>query len=1104
MASRDTNWLANAAQERGVQVTSPAISVLEGLQIQSFEALTDTASARSLLEHQKQSRKVENAPSRSIKVLEKFSKINSNFAYEDYRGAICDFLAAEGSPGVLHCLLREFWQENVKSAKTKLSKKRDEIADQDKHLFIENLLEVNIHQGKHKADKNWLNIISLLVFYSRKECLNKHLVGAIESKDVALTRILLQGEADPNTCAKAICGAITQNNEELVRLVLRSRVSWHESLLGDGLLFTMSLPSTHILQLLLSHNADVNYQSAASLLRAIDTQRINVLLMLLTAQHFPTSTNLDLAVGHLFKGGKNMDKSQRCELLEALLRAGAAGDNVSRALIIAVRQEDWDAGLLLVENGASTNYEDGAAFMHVARNRKLQALRLFEGHPVGSRIATRAFESVSKIQDLASSERLGLFHAILKQGAQGKPVHDALTVAVRDRDVQATKLLLDNNASVDHDAAEALRVAITTAQWYLVDLMLKYKPNQDSLCKAFIDVQSISRPERQRLTEQLLRTGVQGDVVDQALCSALSENLQDRDYTLIQTLVESGAGTNQQNGTLVRSLVLDNDETGMKILLKGRCSNETLCAALAPAKGRNKRMVPIKYIKYLLEAGAKGNTVSEMLIDAVNNSDPDLARLLLKSSKPDVNFRQGAVVQMAATLPVPTYFDLIMQYGKLDLKTKKASMLAILQLTQSSYSNYYRCEKFHKLLPLIQDLQFLSDCVGSELDTQIRTREDDPQILGALLDKGAEIRHGIVGKALHAKAFRCLERILKAKPPQKDVDAAFLQPCDHEALELLLSTGVSSDVKGEVLLRATNATPRDMEWIAQLLDYGAPVDFDQGAVVISAAAKQPDETLLSLLITKRPAPMTLEDAFVAAGKLPQLSLKVSMYRILLEAGVSGESVDKALVAAAESDTQDLELSKSLLEYRASVDYNTGEAILTAIRQGHVTLLTLLVAHSPSETTLSAAFDSAMRIENVSLQEKVYSLVLNAGFRGKQRDEALVQAASLGSSGLQICGLLLEFKASVNHQKGAAICAVVSASPCYQPLLRLLLQHTPSQKTIGTALSSCLASKAGDRSPIMEMCLSKSTGAIPGLDAILAKLVSLRLQLLRFLVAAFRP
>ena len=1082
MATRDIAWLASTARARGIRTNPVAEPAVEALQILRSDAPVDIAIATSLLQNQKARRLAENAPSRGIKVIEKLSKINSLFAFEDYQGAIRDVFSRGDGAGVLYYLLREFWQDSVKSAKTKLSKRRDVVSNDDKHLLVESYLSTAINQNERRGDINWLDTICVLSGYARNECLNRHLNSLIQKDELVMVKIMLQRDADPGSCIEALENTIQRSNFDLIRLLLRARIKWSDDILFQSLLLSMPLPSTRIFQLLLAHGADMNRQDAFALQRALDMQRLDLLLMMLTARSIPTPTSLDQAVAYLFDSEKSLHASKRFEMLEPLLRAGAAGDNVSRALKTTVKEEDWLAADLLLKNGALSTYDDGEAFLHLVRNFNLHALRLFEKNLVGPSISSRAFSMVSTNEDLDPYARLELFQLLLQHGAQGSPVDDALITVVRNADIKATRLLLDHHASVNHCSAEALRLAITTEQHNLVDLLWKYNPSLESLQHLFPYVQNISRSKRQSLTNRFLEAGVSGAVVDDALIKALGNNIEIRDHFLIQILVHYGADPNQHGNKLVRNMVLGRDKTALDILLSGSCSNATLCSALELAMEHNKSRVPLEFIKALLEAGAYGDIVSELLLDAVSGSDEELTRLLLTSSKPDANFRHGSTAQIAVVLPSFVFFDLLMKHAILDEQSKDTCFITILQLTSLEC---YRSEKLYTLLPFISDKQLLTRAIGLELEAQT----SDPQILSALFDKGAEVDQGIVKMSLEKKKYCCLERILEAKPPQDDMDQEFLRSNDRKALNLFLSAGVSESTKGAKLLRATKARHRDLEWISQLLDYGAPIDYKQGASVVCAAANPPDETLLDLLLFAKPASSTLQAAFVAAMELPNQTLKVKIYEQLLRSGLQGRSVDEALLAAADGDLENLELSTLLLKHRASVDYKDGAAILRAMRHYNTPLLALLLAQSPSDATLVIAFNAAMRIHDVNLQEEYYGLILEAGLQGVQLDEALMQAAHLGTSGLGLCDLLLEHGASVNHSEGAAICTTVSALPFCEPLLLLLMEHSPSQDTIGAALSSCVASKAEDRTLIMEICLSKSKGSVPSIDSVLAHLVS---------------
>ncbi|MCJ1312854.1 hypothetical protein MMC25_006530 [Agyrium rufum] len=967
MTRRNNHWLANLARAKGVEIIQSSEPSLGSTKNETPQSTVSIASARILLEQQKQKRKIERVPSKSIKVLQKVSKVNSRLVFEDYTGAIDDFLSIGGDAEVLHCLLDDFWQHDVKTTKTNLFQKSEGISVEDKYLILENNLESTIQVGKHKSNSEWSRTIRIMAQFSRKNCLNKILESAIPQSDVELAKIMLQREADPNSCSQAIRVAVLKNNDQLVRLILRAPISLRDEWRELTLLLSISLPTAHLLQSLLAHGVNVDVQSTLGLQYAIDMQRMYIRLLLLTVESCPTTANLDRLTGYIFRAESTMGKSKRFEFLEVLLNAGAEGDCTAQALVTAIKQEDLDAADLLIKKGALTKYSDSEAFLHAIRNCQLKALASFTSSP--------------------------LYRITLEHGAKGIPLDDALINAVETNDTKAIKLPLSHSASVDHLSARALCLSINMGQQASVDFLLKHNPSKASLSHAFPHVYTMNRPERYRLMERFLDAGVRGKVVYNALTQMLVGDCADRDYKSLAMLKRYGANRNQQHNGLIRQLVREDEVRSVKILATGACSNQTLCAALASVLEDCSIPVPLRYVRILLNAGARGDRVSEMLAYAVEKSDDELINLLLLSNCPDFNFRQGVIVEKAVLILNDAYLDLLIRYGQLNKQTRETASFTILQLPRQGY---HRIEKFYSFLPLINDKNFLTRFLEVEIIWPDSVKADGPSILSTLLNKDAVVHPEILHKIIRMGAYSCLEILLKNKTAQLHTAAVFSQTTNTRASQMLLSSGVSGNAKGMRLVCAIRTRSRNLEWITALMNYGAPVDHDQVAAVVSAAAEQPDENVLHLLVSKSPVPSTLQAAFAGPMNLPQGSLKTNIYKILLRAGVVGDLVHEALLAASEFDTGNFDLKRAFLSFSASVDYKNGAVFSRTIGLGNLSLLTLLLTQGPSGATLEAAFRVFMDVKSIDRQQELCGLLLGAGYRGPQIHEALIRAVHLGS------------------------------------------------------------------------------------------------------------
>ena len=1098
MSGYDATWLVEAARNRGIELHPPAQSPLESLSSKTFETPGDSITAKDALEDQRKRRKVNRAPSKSMKILQKVSTINRDFTSEDYEIAITELVGIGARAGVLERLLRDFWQDTVQHAKVKLSEKREKISNDHKYTLVNSLLETVIRDEKYKSDRSWVDILSVLTARITKENVNSHLKLAIQKRDFILTKLFLQRDGDPNTCKQEILNTIQQGCFELVQLLGQSPVPLQEDVLAKGLILSLSHQTTQVLQVLLASGANVNRGPPFALECAINMQSLDAILRMLGGTCLPTSETLDQAVGYLYTRAKLNDEVRRYEILEALLHGGATGDNTAKALVSAVMKNDLSACGLLVKKGASVTYNRGEAFTYALQKWRLEALQLLKKQGLGPKRATLAFTTFMKCKDTMDPDPgLRVLQIVLEEGAKGEQIDDALIGAVDESNEATTKLLLEYHASVNHLSAKALKSAVPTDQWVLVDLILQNNPSTKSLSAVFPTVQKISSPQqRQRLTEHFLKAGVTGDAVNNALYNALSVKMEQRSYDLIRTLVTGGADPNQRSGSLVRKVVLEQDENALKILLQSSCSSETLRNAIGSTSGPNGAVVPLKYIRSLLEAGAKGNIISEMLNNAIKRKDTELLLLFLELGKPDVNYHGGSCVHSAIAFPRQSYLELIIHRCKLNDQTINSSLICILQLPRSDFD---RKEKLLLLLPLIRDTGCLSQGLRLELDSLDYAQEDDPDILSSLVSRGASVnlgQHPLLFKAIDMKAFRCLQLIVESKPRQVDMDNAFLECNDRRILELLLAGGISSSVKGRILIHAVSMPTRELDWINSLLVSEAPLDLDDGEALVSVA-RNGDVDLLRLclsFISKRSSTSILDAAFNAAGIDCPIPARSKIYHLLLEAGVADESVSLALVRATEQGESGLELSKILVKYKASVDYDGGKAIREAISQGNIPLLSLLLNKHPSIKTLASAFSAAMGIRSPEMQEEIYQLLLSAGFQGTQVDVALVNAARKGASGLNVGKLLLSFGASVNYENGAAIRAAIdiamqSTAPFCGQFLTALLEQTPRQETLLVALSTALSADHAIRRHITSLCLAKSKGMIPGIDDLLFILVS---------------
>lgn len=130
------------------------------------------------------------------------------------------------------------------------------------------------------------------------------------------------------------------------------------------------------------------------------------------------------------------------------------------------------------------------------------------------------------------------------------------------------------------------------------------------------------------------------------------------------------------------------------------------------------------------------------------------------------------------------------------------------------------------------------------------------------------------------------------------------------------------------------------------------VNFNAAASMRTAAGSS-NIDILQLMRAKSPSQSSLGRTLLEVMKTPEeSSRRLDMTKMLLDAGVNGDPVHRALVLAVKEVKWNRELVTQLLN-KASVDYNEGEALRVAISRKDLGQLQCLLSARPKTATLPA-------------------------------------------------------------------------------------------------------------------------------------------------------
>jgi ankyrin repeat protein len=274
-----------------------------------------------------------------------------------------------------------------------------------------------------------------------------------------------------------------------------------------------------------------------------------------------------------------------------------------------------------------------------------------------------------------------------------------------------------------------------------------------------------------------------------------------------------------------------------------------------------------------------------------------------------------------------------------------------------------------------------------------RNTTRDDQMISILVSEGADVDNTISASTA-AGEENLLRMLLEGNPPI---------PALSEALPIAVATQ-------DARLRRRLSQ--------MLLRKGADVNSGSGESIFQAT-KLFDMVLLDMLLERRPHVPSLSRAFAAALSHSDSNHRFEACLKLIDAGATGEQVNKGLAIAMTAEHQNIDFLKLILR-SASVDFDNGHALCQAVTNNYQEHLKLMLASRPNEQSFDNALEAALRLRNARDQLKYCHLLVRAGPPRDSCSRALLIAVT--SQKDELCRVFLEARASVDYNGGAPITA----------------------------------------------------------------------------------
>jgi ankyrin repeat protein len=389
----------------------------------------------------------------------------------------------------------------------------------------------------------------------------------------------------------------------------------HRGILDSTLLLEVASMGRRreVIQLLLELGASVDHMEAAALGNTVSDGDIDTTKMLLLKN--PARNHLQA----LLKVVSKIDstKRQRLSMMQLLLSHGGPGIGQDDVLVqeielVTTREDDLSCIKLLLDNGASVDYQQGVPIQAALDRNQIPIFDLFISQRPAKVSLANAFSSGRRNTAFTVQERWHVFDSLFRAGMGGnnsdtESASLALIEAVeRDpSDTTIPTLLVKNGASAEYEQGRALQSAVLSASAALVELFLcqqEQRPNINLINRAFgsmISSRSIDLPGGFKTAQLLLEHGVQKSLIDNAMSKAFSTTTGYTSKKEVGLFLSHGADVNSGSGTyFVHAVQKEDMELFHTLVASGQPDISVIISALIQSMAPEK--VLVRYLRVLL------------------------------------------------------------------------------------------------------------------------------------------------------------------------------------------------------------------------------------------------------------------------------------------------------------------------------------------------------------------------------------------------------------------------------------------------------------------------------------------------------------------------
>lgn len=510
-------------------------------------------------------------------------------------------------------------------------------------------------------------------------------------------------------------------------------------------------------------------------------------------------------------------------------------------------------------------------------------------------------------------------------------ISSCLPAAVQQKSEPVISLLITHGADPNFDNASALTTSIARCEYRTSVALVAgpISPSPASLQTAFETVMRITNAQDlYQFLELLFCCGL--PPTNPRLGGLLIAASQRNDLRMAEMLIAYGVPTTVNQAECLKDAIIRSHWQLADVIIKTPISPAHASMALDAVPDDAPKTERLQVITALVAKGGNGRSLERWLVRAVEDGDAGLMDLLLNAGQPLGTGNDRAIQAAVARKDIRSLRSLLAS------RPSPQSLAQVFPLIRSGYTASERLETVRLLLehgalgPQVD--QALVDAIADTSSTR------DVTLITELVRHGVSVDHDN-GKALKlavSQANLPILRLLCGTKISTQSKSASLpltfdtngsrQATTFAMLELLLVGGVEEAPATKALELAVKGGSNNLDIVERL---------------IAADAR---------LISR---------AFQFAISLRSVSEKEAILKVLLNKGISQETLDQALVTEIQQfrDASEPVIARMLLQHGASINYNGGDAFVASAATGNSSLVKQLLSgkDTPWQPTVTAAF-----------------------------------------------------------------------------------------------------------------------------------------------------